>query len=114
MIGDRTRQALDARKSQGANPRNASEAAELGRGIQKVDADEFAAKVLPIIEAMRKTGIRRMVSIAAALNSRGVRTMRGGRWHVSTVQNVLRRTHRLFGLPISQPPESVSADTAPA
>jgi DNA invertase Pin-like site-specific DNA recombinase len=99
LIADRTRQALAARKSQGAklgNRRNAPEAAELGRRAQEEGADEFAAKVLPIIEGLRKTGIQGMVSIADALNSRGVRTMRGGRWHVSTVQNVLRRAHRLL------------------
>jgi DNA invertase Pin-like site-specific DNA recombinase len=99
LIADRTRQALAARKGQGAklgNPRNAPEAAALGRLTQRAEADAFAAKILPIIDALRKTGIRGMVSIAEALNSRGVRTMRGGRWHPSTVQNLLRRSHRLL------------------
>jgi DNA invertase Pin-like site-specific DNA recombinase len=95
LIADRTRQALAARRSQGAklgNPTNALEAAELGRRRQEVEADQFAAQVLPIIEGLRKVGIQGMGSIADALNSRGVRTKRGGRWHVSTVRNVLKRT----------------------
>jgi DNA invertase Pin-like site-specific DNA recombinase len=99
LIADRTRQALAARKSHGAklgNPRNAAHAAARGRDTQRAEADAFAAKVLPIIDALRRSGIRGMVSIADALNSRGVRTMRGGRWHPSTVQNLLRRSQRLL------------------
>ena len=33
-----------------------------------------------------------MVSIAEQLNERGIRTARGGSWHVSSVANVLART----------------------
>ena len=96
LIGDRTKQALAARKRQGTklgNPRNAPEAAALGRTAQIVDADAFAAKVLPIIAALRSTGIKAMVPLAEALNARGIRTVRGGRWHVSTVRNLLLRSN---------------------
>jgi hypothetical protein len=31
-----------------------------------------------------------------ALNARGVRTARGGRWHVSNVKNVIDRAGRLL------------------
>lgn len=99
LIGDRTRQALAARKSQGTklgNPKNASQAAALGRDAQRAEADAFAENVMPVIDALRRAGIRGMVSIADALNSRGVRTMRGGRWHPSTVQNLLRRSGGLL------------------
>ena len=34
-----------------------------------------------------------MVSIAAQLNERGIRTQRGGSWHVSSVANVLARAN---------------------
>ena len=40
----------------------------------------------------QERGITGMVSIAKALNDRGVRTARGGRWHVSTVRNLLVRS----------------------
>jgi DNA invertase Pin-like site-specific DNA recombinase len=56
LIGERTKSALAARKAQGArlgNPRNASEAAALGRQVQVADAHAFAANVLPIIETLR-------------------------------------------------------------
>jgi hypothetical protein len=46
LIGDRTKSALAARKAQGArlgNPRNACEAATLGRQVQVADAHIFAA-----------------------------------------------------------------------
>jgi DNA invertase Pin-like site-specific DNA recombinase len=50
LIGERTKSALAARKAQGGrlgNPRNASEAAALGRKVQVADAVAFAANVLP-------------------------------------------------------------------
>ena len=51
----------------------------------------FAANVLPIIETLRNSGVRDLRGIAAALNNRGVRTARGGRWHVSNVKNLVDR-----------------------
>jgi DNA invertase Pin-like site-specific DNA recombinase len=59
LIADRTRQALAARKSQGTklgNPLNAEQAAALGRDAQRAEADAFAAKALPIIDALRRLG----------------------------------------------------------
>ena len=94
LIGERTRLALAARKAQGAklgNPRNAGEAAALGRKRQADDAAAFAANTLPIIESLRASGVRDLRGLAAALNSRGVRTARGGRWHVSNVKNLIDR-----------------------
>jgi hypothetical protein len=38
------------------------------------------------------SGITDLRGLASALNVRGVRTARGGRWHVSNVRNVLRRS----------------------
>jgi hypothetical protein len=48
--------------------------------------------VLPIVLEVRACGARGLGAIASALNRRGVRTARGGRWHVSTVRNLLIRT----------------------
>jgi hypothetical protein len=61
LIGERTKSALAARKTQGArlgNPRDAREAAALGRRVQAADAQVFAANVLPIIESLRASGTR--------------------------------------------------------
>lgn len=56
------------------------------------EADRFASQTIPIIRAIQKTGITSLRGIAAALDARGVRTARGGRWQVSNVRNVLART----------------------
>jgi DNA invertase Pin-like site-specific DNA recombinase len=94
LIGERTRSALAARKAQGAklgNPSNVREAAAAGRRVLSEDADAFAANVLPIIDSLRANGVRDLRGLASALNDRGVRTARGGRWHVSNVKNVIDR-----------------------
>ena len=98
LISERTKAALAARKAQGArlgNPRNARAAAALGRQTLTEDADAFAANVMPIVESLRVNGVTDLRGLATALNSRGVRTARGGRWHVSNVRNVLRRSAAL-------------------
>jgi len=46
----------------------------------------------PMIEAIQAAGNVGLGAIAGVLNDRGVRTARGGRWHASTVQNLLRRS----------------------
>jgi DNA invertase Pin-like site-specific DNA recombinase len=94
LISERTRAALAQRKAQGArlgNPRNASHAAAIGRKAQAEEADRFAANVLPIIEAIRRSGISTLAGVAEALNTRGLRSARGGKWHVSAVENLLAR-----------------------
>jgi DNA invertase Pin-like site-specific DNA recombinase len=97
LIGERTRSALAARKAQGAilgNRHNALTAAAAGRAIQVAEADQFAANILPIVNSVRASGVTDLRGIAQALNDRGVRTARGGRWHVSNVKNVIDRTAR--------------------
>jgi DNA invertase Pin-like site-specific DNA recombinase len=54
LISERTKAALAARKANGGglgNPRNLAEAGELGREAQVAAADEFAAKILPALNA---------------------------------------------------------------
>ena len=58
----------------------------------------FAAKVLPIIEALRASGVLHLRGLAWAQNNCGVRTARGGRWHVSNVKNVVDRLPAVSGL----------------
>ena len=95
VTSERTKAALAARKARSAglgNPRNIREAAALGRRSLTADADAFAANVLPVVDSLRANGVRNLRGLAAALDSRGVRTARGGRWQVSNVRNVLRRS----------------------
>lgn len=94
LISQRTRDALGRKKAAGAllgNRTNPAEAAALGRKAIRAGADRFAAEVLPIIRGIRASGVATNDGIAEALNSRGVRTARGGRWYGQTVKNVLRR-----------------------
>ena len=98
LISERTRAALAQRKTQGAklgNSRNASHAAELGRRIQVVEADRFSSSILPIIEGVRRSGATSLAAITESLNARGIRSARGGQWHVSAVRNLLARAKSL-------------------
>ncbi len=98
LIGERTKAALSARKAQGArlgNRSNPCQAAALGREAQVAEADRFAANVLPIIDSIRTSGATSLAAIAEALNNRGIRSARGGQWHVSTIQNLLVRTESI-------------------
>ena len=100
LISDRTRGALAARKGQSVrlgNPHNGRQATAMGRRIQAVEADRFASSILPIIEAVRRSGVMTLSGIAEALNTRGIRSARGGRWHVSAVQNVMARAKSAAG-----------------
>lgn len=93
LISHRTRAALAAKKDQGArlgNPR-AAESIAAARAAQIASADEFAANIHPVITALKATGVTSLAGIAASLNTRGVRTARGGAWHASTVRNLLAR-----------------------
>jgi DNA invertase Pin-like site-specific DNA recombinase len=97
LISDRTRAALSAKKAQGAklgNPKNLATAGSIGRQALVAEADEFAANVLPIVRSIQAAGPIGMVTVASELNNRGIRTSRGGRWHVSSVANLLARTRR--------------------
>ncbi len=97
LISDRTRAALAARKAQGArlgNRRNPGEAAALGSKALSEEADTFASNVLPIVSALQSAGVTGLRGLADALNNRGIRTARGGRWHVSNVKNVIDRSQR--------------------
>ena len=97
LIAERTKAALAERKRRGAalgNPVNARCAAARGRRVQEVEADRFAANVMPVIEAIRATGVASLRGIAEALNARGVPTARNGRWQVSNLRNVIRRSCR--------------------
>jgi len=95
LISERTKAALAAKKAQGAQLGNRTNLAEVGaRGHATMtrQADRFASNVRPIIESVRAAGATTLQEIADALNARGVKTARGGRWHPMTVRAILQRT----------------------
>jgi DNA invertase Pin-like site-specific DNA recombinase len=101
LISERTKAALAAKKAGGAklgNRRNIALAGAAGRTAQAAAAAEFAAGLLPIVNAIRATGATTLEAISRALNDRGVRSARGATWHVSSVANLLARSQNLSGL----------------
>jgi DNA invertase Pin-like site-specific DNA recombinase len=93
LISTRTRQALAAAKARGValgNPK-LSVARKSALEAVTVEADRFAANVLPIIREAQKAGAASLREIASALNARGVATARGGQWYAKSVANILER-----------------------
>ncbi|MBS0126465.1 recombinase family protein [Thetidibacter halocola] len=102
-ISRRTREALAAAKARGVklgNPNGAEALRRAGKGgiaLRKTvsqNADDFACELAPIIDAIRVEGHTTLRAMADELNTRGIRTRRGGRWHVSSVGNLLSRIDR--------------------
>lgn len=93
MISARTKAALGAAKARGVKlggPKLA-EARKVALETIGATADQHAANVLPVIQAIRRAGATTLREIAEALNARGVATARGERWYAMTVSNVLAR-----------------------
>lgn len=103
-ISKRTREALKAAKARGVklgNPNGAAALKRAGKGngasvaAIKQGADQHAANLAPVVHALKAEGITSLGAIADALNARGMLTPRGGRWHKSSVRNLLARLERL-------------------
>jgi DNA invertase Pin-like site-specific DNA recombinase len=96
LISERTRAAPAAKRANGAKLGNPSVVAvgSLGRSVQTAAADAFVASLMPVVEAIRSTGSTTLEAITEALNQRGIRSARGGKWHVSSVANLLVRAQK--------------------
>jgi DNA invertase Pin-like site-specific DNA recombinase len=92
-ISQRTKAALAAAKARGVKLGGIRswEAVNTSASKRKASADHHAASVVPIIKEIRAAGISSLEGIAQALQARGIRTARGGRWHAQTVRNVMLR-----------------------
>ena len=101
-ISDRTRAALAAAKARGvalgwSMPRRAGEqrhAARKGAERNARKADQHAANVLPVIRQIAARGAS-LRQIADELNTRGIKTARGGLWYAATVRNVMARENEI-------------------
>jgi DNA invertase Pin-like site-specific DNA recombinase len=93
LISTRTRQALAAAKARGVALGNPKLHAARSSAVSavKAEADRHAANVLPIIREAQRAGATTLRDIAEALNARGVATARGGRWHATSIKNILER-----------------------
>jgi DNA invertase Pin-like site-specific DNA recombinase len=82
LISERTRAALQACKARGqvlGNPK-LGKARPKAVAALKLNADQFAQSVGPIIAEIVRAGVTSERQIAKALNARGVATARGGIW----------------------------------
>ena len=99
-ISRRTKEALAVARSRGVklgNPNGAAALKRAGKGgvalreAIALNAERHARDLEPVIGDIRAGGALSLRAMAAELNARGMLTRRGGRWHVSTVTNLLDR-----------------------
>ena len=99
-IAKRTREALTAAKVRGMKLGNPNGAAALRRAAKgnrasldviKGNADAFANDLAPIIDRLRTDGLTSLPQLARGLNAGDFATARGGKWHPSSVRNLLNR-----------------------
>lgn len=100
LISERTKAALAAAKARGVklgNPNGAAAIRRAGKGTGaalgalKAGADAHAQKLAPVVRHLQAEGHTSLPTLAKALNERGMATPRGGRWHPSSVRNLLAR-----------------------
>lgn len=103
-ISKRTKEALAVAKvrleAQGRRLGNPNGAAALRRAdkgnkdslkVIKLNANNHAQRLAPIIDDVRKCGHTSLGAIARELNNRGILTPRGGSWYATSVKNLLFR-----------------------
>lgn len=95
LISERTRAALARKLAAGGilgNRKNFHVAQRAGAASNKLAADRFAANLLPIVRDIQNSGVRSLRRIAQALDARGLRTARGGRWSAVQISRLLVRS----------------------
>lgn len=99
-ISRRTFEALQAARARGQRLGNPNGAAALRRAAKgntaslvtiRAGARGRAEQLRPIVDEMRSRGMTSLRDLAAELNHIGIVTARGGRWHASSVRNLLGR-----------------------
>lgn len=99
-ISRRTKEALAVAKARGVrlgNPNGAAAFRRAGKGtgaaIAAVSANATfrADQLRPVIQRLQAGGVASLGGLAAALNEEGILTPRGGRWHASSVRNLVAR-----------------------
>jgi DNA invertase Pin-like site-specific DNA recombinase len=99
-ISRRTKEALAVAKARGVklgNPNGAESLRRAGKGGAALRAaiatntDAFAADLAAVVADIRVAGHMSLRAMAAELTTGGIRTRRGGTWHVSNVRALPRR-----------------------
>ena len=100
LISERTKAALAAAKMRGVklgNPNGAEPIRRAGKGTSAAleavrrKAAERALEYAEIVADVQASGAASLPAIAKELNERGILTARGGKWHPSSVRNLLGR-----------------------
>ncbi len=93
-IGERTRDALRHKRSQGQRIGNIPFGSRLGGDGQRLEPDLVEQQALAEIQSLRKQG-ETLRGIAAVLNHRAYRTRRGTPWRLESVARVLKACTQL-------------------
>lgn len=102
-ISERTKAALAAAKARGVklgNPNGAEALRRAGKGNKASvsaiigNADRFAEGLRETVKVIRQGGVTSLSGIASELNGKHMRTARDGKWHASSVKNLLERLER--------------------
>lgn len=102
-ISKRTKEALKVAKARGirlGNPNGAAALKKANKGNAasvrsiKEDAIQRAEQLRSVVEDLTSKGVQSLGGLADELNARGVLTARGGRWHRSSVRNLIGRLGR--------------------
>jgi DNA invertase Pin-like site-specific DNA recombinase len=100
LISERTTAALAAAKARGVKLGNPNGAAPIRRAAKgttaalsavRRNASTRAEEYAEILADIRLTGAISLSAMARELNARGILTARGGRWHASSVRNLVAR-----------------------
>ncbi|MCP8890856.1 recombinase family protein [Sphingomonas faeni] len=100
LISQRTTAALKVAKARGVrlgNPNGAAAFRRAGKGTGaaiaavSANATSRADQLRPVIQRLQAGGVASLGGLAAALNEEGILTPRGGRWHASSVRNLMAR-----------------------
>ncbi|MEI5688476.1 recombinase family protein [Sphingomonas kyungheensis] len=100
LISVRTKSALAAAKVRGVqlgNPNGAAALHRAGKGnaasalSQAASAQKFAERLRDTVEELKGRGVVSLGAIAAELNAQGYETPRKGKWHASSVRNLVAR-----------------------
>ena len=91
LISERTRTALLAAKARGqrlGNPRWRDGLAKMNAGARAARI-AYAAKIVPIINEIRESGVETLQGLADCLNRRGIFTRSQKMWHPSSIKRVM-------------------------
>ena len=100
LTSDRTKAALAAAKARGVklgNPNGAQAIRRSGKGTTaalkavREGATSRAAEYAETVADIQSSGASSLGAIAREMNERGIVTPRGGKWHPSSVRNLLQR-----------------------